>query len=118
MSLRHLKRVFIQFSPGDLKAVSARELLQQLSGDGARKSNVACKVDFNIAEQGGQGKAFVELDFNDNTKMKVMTADYPVHELSKMIERKGYEMELKSVLGEVKGFDPWKSENRINREVL
>jgi hypothetical protein len=25
-------------------------------------------VDFNIAEEGGLGKAFVELDFIDNTK--------------------------------------------------
>ena len=44
-----------------------------------------------------------------------MTADHPVLELSKMIERKGSEMELKSVLGEVKGFDPWKQENRLDR---
>ena len=44
-----------------------------------------------------------------------MTADYPVQELSKMIERKGNEMELRSVLGEVKGFDPWKAENRLGK---
>jgi hypothetical protein len=49
--------------------------------------------------------------------MKVMTADYPVQELSKMIARKGYEMELRSVLGEVKGFDLWKPENRIGKEI-
>ncbi len=42
-----------------------------------------------------------------------MTADQPVQELTKIIDRKGLEMELKSVLGEVKGFDPWKAENRL-----
>ena len=49
----------------------------------------------------------------DLRRLKVLTADHPVQELSKMIERKGNEMELKSVLGEVKGFDPWKPENRL-----
>jgi len=42
-----------------------------------------------------------------------MTSDHPVQDLSRMIERKGSEMELKSVLGQVKDFDPWRPENRL-----
>lgn len=53
---------------GDGKAVSARELLQRLSGDNARKSNPACKVEFNIDEDAAHGTAFIDLMFNDNTQ--------------------------------------------------
>lgn len=113
MALRHLRKAFVQFNPSDPKAVSARELLQRLTGDKAQKSNPACNVQFDIAEDGQPGKAFVELTFNDGAEIKVLTADYPVVDLSRMIDRKGNEMELKQVLSEVKGFDPWKAENRL-----
>jgi large subunit ribosomal protein L53 len=56
--LRHLKKVFIQFAPGDPRAVSARELLQRVTGDKAKKSNPACVVTFEIDEQGKPGQAY------------------------------------------------------------
>lgn len=69
MALRHLKRVFVQFTAGDPRAVSARDFLARLSGEGARKSNPQCKVEFSISETAPHGKAFVDLTFNDGTQV-------------------------------------------------
>lgn len=55
--LRHLKRVFIQFSPLDPRATSARELLQRVGCDAARKSNPDCAVDFQVDEDAAPGGA-------------------------------------------------------------
>ena len=52
--LKHLKKVFVSFTPGDLRAASARELLQRASSNAAKKSNPACVVEFNV---GGRGRA-------------------------------------------------------------
>lgn len=99
--LKHVKRVFVQFTPGDPKSVAARELLQRLSGSSAKKSNPQCKVDFSIDEDGKPGSAFVELTFADDEKRKIGMADNSVVDVSRMIEQKGNEMELKTVLKEV-----------------
>lgn len=71
MALRHLKRVFVQFTAGDPRAVSARDFLARLSGEGARKSNPQCKVEFSISETAPHGKAFVDLTFNDGTQAEL-----------------------------------------------
>lgn len=76
--LRHLKRVVVQFKPGDPKSVSARELLQRLSGDRAKKSNPQCKVEFAIDEEAPMGKSFVELHFADDDVRKIYMADQKV----------------------------------------
>ncbi|MEW5303397.1 MAG: hypothetical protein WDW38_001723 [Sanguina aurantia] len=110
--LKHLKRVFIYFTPGDSRAVSARELLQRVSSDKARKSNPSCVVDFKINEETAFDRAYVELLFSDAEQRKIFTEDYGVQEISRLIEQKGSEMELRSVMKDV-GFDPWKTENRV-----
>lgn len=110
--LKHLKRVFITFTPGDPRAVSARELLQRVTGDRAKKSNPKCAVEFNIDENGQPGQAYVDLQFADDEKRRLFTADHAVEEIATMIEEKGSEMEMKSIMKEV-GFDPWKKENRL-----
>ena len=95
--LKFVKKVSIQFTPGDFGSVSARELLQRISGDRAKKSNPVCLVEFKIAE--GQGeKPYVELVFTDGEQRKMLTADLSVQEIAKMIELKGSEMELKGVM--------------------
>lgn len=99
--LRHLKRVYVQFTPGDPRSVSARDLLQRLSGDRAKKSNPQCKVDFKIDEDAAPGSAFVELTFGDDELRKIALANTSVQEVSRLIEQKGSEMELKAVLKEV-----------------
>jgi len=99
--LKHLKRVFIQFGPGDPKSVSARELLMRVNGSRAKKSNPNCAVDFSIDEDAEPGRAFVELHFADEDKRKVFMADRRAEEITRMMEEKGTELETKSVLKEV-----------------
>lgn len=106
--LRHLQKVIIQFSPAD---TSAREFLQRVSGTKARSSNPTCKVDFSIVDDGSP--AFVELTFTDKESRKLMMKDFKVDDVSKIIELKGGEMELKGVMQEV-GYDPWKPDHRVS----
>jgi large subunit ribosomal protein L53 len=106
--LRHLKRVFISFSPSDPRATSARELLQRVGCDAARKSNPACAVEFAVEESGAPGGAFVELLFVDDASARLATADYRVDDIVRVIEQKASEMEMRSVMKEV-GFDPTKA---------
>mmetsp|Transcript_7618 Transcript_7618/g.13184 ORF Transcript_7618/g.13184 Transcript_7618/m.13184 type:complete len:126 (+) Transcript_7618:230-607(+) len=110
--LKHLKRVYVSFVPGDPKSVSARELLQRLNGDKSRKSNPACKVEFKVNEEAPEGSSYVELQFADDEKRKVALAAVTVDEVTSMIEQKGNEMELRAVFKEV-GFDPWNAANRL-----
>eukprot|EP00798_Chlamydomonas_sp_ICE-L_P008761 gene8761-33624_t len=105
MSLRHLKRVFVSFTPGDTTAVSAREFLQRITGDKAKKSNPACDVKYDIAEEGIPGKAFVELTFNDNTHTKLFTSESSANQINVLIDKKGADLEMKAIMAEVK-FDP------------
>lgn len=107
--LKHLKRVFVQFAPGDPKAASARELLQRLTTDKAKKSNPACVVEFKVDEGGAPGKAFVDLTFNDNEQRTLHTAEHGVQQIAEVIEQKAGEMELRTVFKEV-GFDPWNNQ--------
>ena len=58
--LKHLRRVFIQFTPGDPKSVSARELLALTKG---KHSNPACKVEFKTDEDAAPGSSLLELEF-------------------------------------------------------
>ena len=111
--LRHLKRVFIQFSPADPRATSARELLQRVGNDKARKSNPDCAVDFKVDEGAGEGAAVVELQFVDDDTRRLRTADLRVTDIVRMIEEKATEMEMKSVMADVK-YDPFKPEHRIS----
>lgn len=106
--LRHLKRVFIQFAPLDPKATSARELLQRVGCDAARKSNPACQVEFKVDEDGKPGSSFVELQFIDDAQQRLPTADYRVDDIVRIIEQKASEMEMRTVMKEV-GFDPYKA---------
>lgn len=110
--LKHLKRVFIAFTPGDPRAVSARELLQRVSSERAKRSNPACKVEFEISEEGQHGQAYVDLHFVDDEKRKLPTADRRVDDIASLIDEKGTEMEMRGIMKEV-GFDPWKKENRL-----
>ena len=103
--LRHLKRVFIQFSPLDPRATSARELLQRVGCDAARKSNPECAVEFKVDEDAAPGSSFVELQFVDDAQARLATADYRVDDIVRIIEQKASEMEMRSVMKEV-GFDP------------
>jgi large subunit ribosomal protein L53 len=103
--LRHLKRVFIQFSPLDPRATSARELLQRVGCDAARKSNPACAVDFAVDESGAPGSSFVELQFADDATQRLATADYRVDDIVRIIAQRASEMEMRSVMTEV-GYDP------------
>lgn len=72
--LRHLKRVFIQFSPTDPRSTTARELMQRVGNDKARKSNPECAVEFKVTEATPEGKSFVELQFVDGQEAKLLTA--------------------------------------------
>jgi large subunit ribosomal protein L53 len=106
--LRHLKRVFISFSPLDPHAASARELLQRVGCDSARASNPACAVDFAVDEASPAGGARVELEFTDGSAVKLAAADYKVDGIVRVIESKAAGMEQRSVFAEV-GFDPEKA---------
>lgn len=105
--LKHLKRVSIQFGPGDPKSTSARELLQRLGCDNARKSNPKCELDFKSNETLPSGSSSVELVFNDDQKRELKTSDMRIADIVKVIEQKAVEMELRSVFQEVK-YDPFK----------
>jgi hypothetical protein len=72
--LRHLKRVFIQFSPTDPRATAARELLQRVGCEAARSSNPDCEVEFKVDEGTAAGQAVVELHFNDGQQAKLLAA--------------------------------------------
>lgn len=111
--LKHLKRVFIQFAPGDARAASARELLQRVSSAKAKESNPACKVDFKVDVAGGPGGAFVDLTFADSEQRRIHTADFDVKDIAQQIEQKAAEMEMRSTMKEV-GYDPWRPENRLS----
>lgn len=110
--LKHLKKVVVRFSPGDAKAASARELLQRLTTDKAKKSNPGCVVEFKIDEDGALGKASVDLTFVDNEQRQILTAEHGIEQIAEVIQQKAGEMELRSVFKEV-GYDPWKKENRL-----
>lgn len=105
--LKHLKRVFVSFQPGDAKAVSARELLQRVSGDRAKKSNPGCKIEFKVDEDVPKGGSYVELHFQDGESRRVTTAGKGILDIARIIEQKGNEMEMRGVFKEV-GFEPWK----------
>ncbi|PNH06892.1 hypothetical protein TSOC_006700 [Tetrabaena socialis] len=112
--LKHLKRVFVQFTPGDPKAASARELLQRVSSDKAKKSNPGCVVAFKVQEAAASNaeRAYVDLTFTDNDTRRVVTAELSVDDVSRIIQQKAGEMEMKGVMKEV-GHDPWRIENRL-----
>jgi hypothetical protein len=110
--LKHLAKVMVRFAPGDAKATSAMDILAFTNGESAKKSNPKCQVAFEIDES-LHGMASVELSFNDKTNLKLSTSDLSIQEIMRTISRKGGEMELRSVLAEVKGYDPWKEGNRI-----
>lgn len=110
--LKHLKRVFVQFNPGDPKAASARELLQRVSSNQAKRSNPACLVNFKVDEDGSPGRAFVDLTFTDNEQHRVHTKELSVEDVSRLIEQKAGEMEMRTVMKEV-GYDPWCAVNRL-----
>ncbi|KAG2442866.1 hypothetical protein HXX76_002945 [Chlamydomonas incerta] len=110
--LKHLKKVFVSFTPGDLRAASARELLQRASSNAAKKSNPACVVEFNVDEQGQSGRAYVDLTFADNESRRVQTAEMSVEDIARLIEQKAGEMEMRTVMKEV-GYDPWAQANRL-----
>ncbi|GIL72698.1 hypothetical protein Vretimale_4404 [Volvox reticuliferus] len=110
--LKHLKRVFVQFTPGDAKAASARELLQRVSSNHAKRSNPGCVVEFKVDEDGSAGKAFVDLTFTDNEQRRVHTKELSVEDVARLIEQKAGEMEMRTVMKEV-GYDPWRPENRL-----
>lgn len=114
--LKHLSRVMVRFAPGDAKATSAMDILAFVNGDSAKKSNPKCQVEFQIDET-LHGMSSVDLTFNDKTSLKLHTSDMSIEEVKRTIARKGGEMELRSVLSEVKGFDPWKESNRIIKAV-
>jgi len=115
--LRHLKRVAIAFPPGDAKSASARELLQRLGCDNARKSNPACVLDFTADEAAAPGSAAVELVFADGECRRIATADLRIQDVVRVIEEKAVEMELRDVLAEVK-YDPAAAENRLTAAAL
>jgi len=110
--LKHLRRVFIQFTPSDPRATTARELLQRLGNDKARASNPACVVQFNVDEAGPSGSAFVDLVFNDGEERRVMTADARIADVVRTIEQKATEMEMLDVIKETK-YDPWQPDTRV-----
>ncbi|KAG2499338.1 hypothetical protein HYH03_002914 [Edaphochlamys debaryana] len=110
--LKHLKRVFVSFTPGDPKAASARELLQRVSSPSAKRSNGACVVEFKVEEGGAEGRAYVDLTFSDGDTRRVPTKELSVEDVGRLIEQKAGEMEMKAVMKEV-GHDPWKAENRL-----
>eukprot|EP00775_Hariotina_reticulata_P000227 gene227-430_t len=96
--LKHLKRVFIEFHPGDPQSTAARELLQRVGNAQARKSNPDCVVDYKVVETAHIPKSVVELQFSDNESHKLYTADLKVADIVKIIEQKATEMELRSVM--------------------
>jgi large subunit ribosomal protein L53 len=108
MSLRHLKHVLVSFKSGDPGSTSARVLLQRLGGDGAKRSNPACKVEFEVGEgragggaEGSPNAAFVELEFLDGDKRRIATAGRLATDIEKIIEQKGAEMDMRAVFNEV-----------------
>jgi large subunit ribosomal protein L53 len=110
--LRHLKRVFISFVPGDPRAASARELLQRVGSDKAKKSNPKCEVEFKVDDNGVMGQSYVELVFADNEQRKLLTADFRIKDIEDIIRRKAKEAEMQEVMKEVK-YDPWSAANRM-----
>ncbi|KAL6759816.1 hypothetical protein V8C86DRAFT_2565191 [Haematococcus lacustris] len=110
--LKHLKRAVVQFTPGDPRSASARELLQRLNSTGSKKSNPACKIEFKIDEDAAPGSSFVELHFSDDEQRKIALSATTVDDIARIIERKASAMELVALLKEV-GYDPWKPSNRL-----
>lgn len=110
--LRHLKRVFISFVPGDPRAASARELLQRVGSDKAKKSNPKCEVEFKVDDNGVMGESYVELVFADDEQRKLLTADFRIKDIEDIIQRKAKEAEMQEVMKEVK-YDPWSAANRM-----
>lgn len=108
--LKHLKRVFVQFTPGDPKAASARELLGRVSSPFAKKSNPACTVEHKVDDAGGP--PFVDLTFTDDEQRKLITKELNVEDINRIIQQKAGEMEMKAVMKEV-GWNPWAPENRL-----
>eukprot|EP00879_Flechtneria_rotunda_P028572 GHRR01030730.1.p1 GENE.GHRR01030730.1~~GHRR01030730.1.p1 ORF type:complete len:110 (-),score=13.84 GHRR01030730.1:136-465(-) len=104
--LKHLKRVIIQFHPSDPKATAARELLQRVGNDKARKSNPDCVIDYKVIETSQISRSFIELQFADLESHKLYTADLRVDDIVKLIEQKATEMELRSVMKDV-NYDPF-----------
>lgn len=91
--LKHLKRVFVQFTPGDPKAASARELLGRVSSPFAKKSNPACTVEHKVDDAGGP--PFVDLTFTDDEQRKLITKELNVEDINRIIQQKAGEMEMK-----------------------
>ncbi len=91
--LKHLKRVFVQFTPGDPKAASARELLGRVSSPFAKKSNPACVVEHKVDDAGGP--PFVDLTFTDDEQRKLVTKELNVGDINRIIQQKAGEMEMK-----------------------
>jgi large subunit ribosomal protein L53 len=110
--LKHLKRVFVKFAPTDPRATSARELLQRVGCDKARKSNPECQVEFQADNAVGPNGSYVELLFVDDEQRQLRTADLKIDDIVRIIQQKATEMELRSVMKDVK-YDPFKAENRI-----
>jgi hypothetical protein len=110
--LRHLRKVYIQFAAGDVRSKSARELLQRLGCDKARKSNADCSVEFTITENPSDNDCYVDLTFVDNDQRRISTADRKTDDIMRVIQSKAKEMEMRDVMKEV-AFDPWNSKNRI-----
>eukprot|EP00878_Enallax_costatus_P011841 GHUV01012363.1.p1 GENE.GHUV01012363.1~~GHUV01012363.1.p1 ORF type:complete len:119 (+),score=22.17 GHUV01012363.1:727-1083(+) len=115
--LKHLKRVFIQFHPADARATAARELLARVGNDKSRKSNPECVVDYKVVETAQVPRCFVELQFTDNEKQKLYTADLTVADIVRIIEQKATEMELRTVMKEV-GYDPFSEANRQKQSLV
>ena len=110
--LRNLKSVYVKFSPLDPRAASARELLQRVGCEKARKSNPDCTVEFNVDDKLASGSSFVELKFTDDERYKLSTADLKVDDITRIIQQKATEMELRSVMKDV-NYDPFKAQNRM-----
>lgn len=104
--LKHLTAVVIRFVPSDPKSTSARELLQRLASDKARRSNPSCVVDFKVEAQAWPDVAQVQLHFTDGEKRTVQTCDKKVDDIVKLIHQKASEMELRDVMKEV-SYNPW-----------
>jgi large subunit ribosomal protein L53 len=109
--LKHLKRVFVQFTPGDPNATSAREFLRQVSGAKAKKSNPACSVEYKVVDHGHMD-AYIDVVFNDDTPKRINAKDMDMYGIAKYIKGKSNEMEMQSLMKDV-SYNPWSADTRL-----
>jgi large subunit ribosomal protein L53 len=99
MKLQQITRILIQYSPYVGKTTSIKEFLTQISCKSARLSNPDCKVDTVLRLK---GDPFIELTYENSNVERIETSGMTVLEITKRIQEKMQESDMKDLLEAVK----------------